>query len=159
MHVAKGNKTDEFYVYDLLADTLLQSRSPIPPGPSGKLPYDGSRGIGDRERYIYMTQGRRTDEFWQYDAATNKWSQLPDIPELPGGRKATGCVDMAFVRQGDTGYVYLLEGKTCGFLRYDVVARSWQVLPGAPASVRPKYHEGSWLVYDGTCTSMRTARG
>ena len=145
-YAAKGNKTDEFYRYEY--GDSWRARTQIPSGPSGKPAYKGCRGVSDGTRYIYMTKGSKTCEYWRYDVALDSWAQLPDVPFGPSGKPVKSGVDLVYVTLRDTGFVHMLKGNTSEFLRYNVLTRTWNVLPPAPVSARSGYKEGSWLCYD-----------
>lgn len=117
----------------------------LPLGPSGKPPYKGSRATGDDARYIYHVRGSNTAEFMRYDAATDSWSLLPDVPV---GTKPTvkGGADLVFVKRYGTGYVYLLRGKGPDYYRYNTSTGAWSALPSPP--FEPRGREGNWLCYD-----------
>jgi hypothetical protein len=148
VYAAKGNKTDEFYRYDWLAYPEWRSVSPIPLGPSGKLPRKGCRGASDGERYIYMAKGGNTCEFWRYDVVADTWTQLPDVPEQPSGKRVRSGTGMVCTRLRDASNVCLLKGNARDFLRFNTLAGRWEVLPSAPVVTGSHYDEGSWLVYD-----------
>lgn len=148
VYAAKGNKTDEFYRYECLVYPEWRSVSSIPLSPSGKLPRKGCRGAGDGERYIYMAKGGNTCEFWRYDVVADTWTQLPDVPEQPSGKRVRSGTGMVCARLRDTSNVYLLKGNARDFLRFNTLAGRWEVLPSAPVVTGFRYDEGSWLVYD-----------
>ncbi len=145
-YIARGNRTADFYAltferrqYDTLA--------PIPAGPSGKWPRNGSRGACDGRRFVYVAKGN-TREFWRYDVAANAWQQLKDVYPGPNGRRVKAGSDMVYVKKNGHGYLYLLKGHTCEFCRFNVDADSWEALPDAPLGAEGKWPVGSWLVYD-----------
>ncbi len=149
---AKGNKTGDFYRFDPFAAdtgrwTQLES---IPAGEGGraKLPKKGCAATSDGESFIYMTKGNNTLGFWKYDIARDSWLRLPDVP-LGGGKKVKGGNDLAYVQQGDTGWVYLVKGYRTEFYRFNTGSGHWDTLAGVPYVVAPKYNMGSFLAYDG----------
>jgi hypothetical protein len=149
LYAGKGNKTADFYSYDPVGNRW-QRRAQIPGGLSGKLPAKGAYGVADGERYVYFTKGNNTAEFWRYDVAGDSWSQLQDVPLGPSNKRVKGGNDMVFVHgANDTGYVYLLKGVKLDYMRFNTGSGIWELLSSAPASSRPKWDRGSWLVYDG----------
>ena len=151
IYAVKGNKSADFYVYAIMADTW-RSLPPIPLGVENKLVDKGGRLCTDGVRYIYLTKGANTFEFWRFDLVADSWEPLADVPAGTSGKKVKGGTDMVYVVLNDTGYVYLLKGYKCDFLRYNTVSKTWQTLPDAPAGVRPKWDKGSWIVIDDNAT-------
>jgi hypothetical protein len=154
INVAKGNKCGDFYSYDPLdsTPTAWVTLTSWPDGTEGKQPYKGSCGVGNDAGVIYATKGANTLAFWRYDISGNAWTQLPDVPQGLSKKKVKGGTDMAYVVQGDTGWVYLLKGYKTDFMRYNTVSGRWDTLPDAPLGAKPKWDKGSWMVYDGAGT-------
>ncbi len=152
VYVAKGNKTGDFYRYDI-ADTLWYALESIPSDEGGraKLPKKGCAAVGDGERFIYMTKGNNTLGFWKYDTESDSWSRQPDVP-LGAGKKVKGGDDLGYVEVNDTGWVYLMKGYSTEFYRYNVLTRAWDTLDPVPYGIAPKYNMGSFLAYDGNGT-------
>ncbi|MFO7650023.1 MAG: hypothetical protein R6X13_01595 [bacterium] len=101
--------------------------------------------MGGGNRHIYHVRGNGTLEFMRYDVATDSWEFLPDIPAGTQPKVKGGC-DIAYTERHDTGYVYLLKGRSPDFLRFNTVSREWSTLPTPP--FEPKATEGTWLCYD-----------
>ncbi|MBN2537103.1 hypothetical protein JXB37_02365, partial [candidate division WOR-3 bacterium] len=150
---AKGNKTTDFYAYDMKADTWGLPLAAVPSGVRrGKLrpPDKGTLGISDGAGNVYLTSGSSTRSFWKYNYEGDTWEALPDVPEGPSGKDVKGGNSMAFITIGDTGWVYLLKGYRTEFFRFNTVARRWDVLADAPGEgIKGKWQNGSWIVYDG----------
>jgi hypothetical protein len=105
---------------------------------------NGTALAWDGERYIYALVGgfyehRGRKGFWRYDTCIGqlpdcekRWSQLADTPGEQGAGDA-----LAFVKQGESAYVYALVGAATkersgaynGFSRYDVALNNWKELP------------------------------
>jgi hypothetical protein len=151
VYAGKGNKAADFYGYDVIQNAWHQLAL-APGGAEGKPPYRGAVGCADGSGVIYVTKGNNTRGFWRYDAAEDSWRQLADVPLGAGRKKVKGGTDLVYARSGDTDYVYLLKGYNTEFYRYDPVNDGWQTLPDVPYLVRPKYDQGSFLVYDGDLT-------
>jgi hypothetical protein len=150
VYTGKGNKTGDFYCYDL-ADHNWDSLAPIPDGSRRGRPRPtghGTRGVADGSGHIYLTSGSNTLCFWRYDIVLDTWCRLPDIP-TGNSRKRMRCGDLVWVELGDTGWVYLLKGNRCDFCRYNTATGTWQILPDAPTGSRGRWKKGSWLVHDG----------
>ncbi len=150
IYAGKGNRTGDFYSYDPAADEW-QSLSSILHGTEGKLPRRGACGVTDGSNYVYVVKGNNTLGFWRYDIAEDSWHQLRDVPRGTSRRVRPGA-SVAYVKTGDTGYVYLLKGRKTDFYRYNDVADTWEILEPAPYGTYRKWLEGSFLVYDGDHT-------
>jgi len=139
IYALKGNNTNEFYAYDLNTSEWLTKES-IPYYPNGraKRVKSGAALCYDGNRYIYVTKGNNTTEFWRYDTKADSldtvWKPLPSVPELPSGKKLKGGTGLAFVTKGSDHYIYLLKGsKTTDFYAYHIEGDSWILtLPQAP---------------------------
>jgi len=148
IYAVKGNNTPDFYCYYPVGDSWRILTS-IPAGNENKPPNKGCVGVADGHGHIYMTKGNNTQGFWKYHIDGDSWTQAEDVPLGTSGKKVKGGTDVVYAVVNDTGYVYLLKGYKCDFLRYNTVSRQWQTLPDAPAGAKPKWDKGSWLVYDG----------
>jgi hypothetical protein len=105
--------------------------------------------VSDGERYIYVTQGNNTLGFWRYDAQTDSWAILPDVPLGIHRKKVKGGTDMVYVPgRHDSSYVYLLKGYKTEFYRFRIADSTWEPLDPAPAVLRNKWDRGSWLAYE-----------
>ncbi len=150
VYAAKGNKSTEFYSYDPIADTW-STLAPIHADEGGrdKPPKKGCAATTDGVENIYMTKGANTPGFWKYSISTNTWTRLPDVPLGPDGKKVKGGNDLAYVQDGDTGFVYLMKGYKTEFYRFNTVTSKWDsTLQAMPFVVAGKYGGGSFLVYD-----------
>jgi phosphatidylserine/phosphatidylglycerophosphate/cardiolipin synthase-like enzyme len=131
VYALKGNRTNEFYRYDLRAD-LWEERESLPSvGRSGrnKRPGPGAAltGLGGR---LFCVKGSGSNEFWDYDPAraSYAWGQLPDVP----GRPLRDGAGLAALLVRDTLRVYLLKGaNTTEFYRYNTVSGGWETMPPA----------------------------
>jgi len=148
---AKGNGTNDAYVYDLDRNTWVTT-SPVPPGIEGRSVGIGARAAFDGLDLIFMTKGHYTLGFYCYSLSGDTWRQLPDVPMGPSGMKVQQGADVVYARQGGRGYMYLLKGNVNEFYRFDVEAQTWEALPAAPVGANLHYYDGSWLVYDGAST-------
>ncbi len=150
IYAAKGYKTGDFYAYNIY--TNFWSTLPVwPSGTEDKPPYKGAAGCFG-EGKIWAVKGNNTPGFWCYDINTGEWRQLPNIPPGTSGKNPKGGTDVVYVKVNDVGYVYLLKGYKSDFMRYNTVTGIWELLPDAPAGIKPKWDRGSWLVYDGENT-------
>jgi hypothetical protein len=144
VHIARGNKTLDFYSLEHVTGTF-ETLANLPVGPSGKLPYTGGCGVSDGSRYVYHARGNGSLEFMRYDVTSDSWQFLPDIPTGTWPKvKGGSCIEYA--SRNDTGYVYLLKGRRWDFLRYNTVTGDWTLLP--PPPFEPQGKQGTWLCYD-----------
>lgn len=150
LYAARGYKSGDFYIYDPNADNWTLA-TPWPTGMEGKGPAKGAVGCYGNG-YIYAVKGNNTSGFWRYSIAENKWAQLAEVPAGTSGKKVKGGSDMVYVVKNDTGFVYLLKGGKCDFLRYNTATGLWENLTDAPTGLKPKWDRGSWLAYDGDHT-------
>jgi hypothetical protein len=149
LYAAKGNKSSDFYSYNILANDWTSLRA-IPLGLEGKLPRRGACVAADGSRYIYMAKGNNTLGFWRYDVATDSWLQLANVPA--GAHRKVKAGSAVYVQIGDSGYVYLLKGPTTEFYRYNVATWKWETLLPAPMGSHARWYGGSFLVFDGNHT-------
>jgi hypothetical protein len=104
-------KYHEFYAYDVATD----SWGPALPG----MPVSGSAGSkkskdGGCGAYadgaVCALKGGNTQEFWQYNIATNSWLELDTIPKGLAGKKVRNGADIAAA----TGFgLFALKGNKC----------------------------------------------
>jgi len=145
IYALKGNKTLEFYEYDPVAGDWRELPS-MPGPPSGRPVYKSGALCSDNERYIYATKGNNTLEFWRYDIQNQTWEQRADIPAGIRSLKKGGT-GLAYVRRGDSSFVYCLKGSnTLEFYAYSVEQDAWQARTLAPAEASGrKFKAGSAL--------------
>ncbi|MDH5684029.1 MAG: SBBP repeat-containing protein, partial [candidate division WOR-3 bacterium] len=147
----KGNKTNEFYAFDITNQTWTPKCS-LPTVTAKKLVKKGA-ALTYGNGIIYATRGNKTFEFWAYYVNGDSWKRLKDVPSgsdisLKGG---TG---LAFVNKADSDFVYLLKGsKTNEFWVYYSNQDTWLKRKDAPILPSEKcYKDGSCIVYDGNNT-------
>ncbi len=149
VYAAKGNKSSDFYSYNILENGWA-SLEAIPIGLEGKLPRRGACAASDGSRYIYMAKGNNTLGFWRYDIATDSWLQLANVPA--GAHRKVKAGSAVYAQIGDSGYVYLLKGPTTEFYRYNVATWKWETMQPAPMGSHSRWYGGSFLVFDGDHT-------
>ncbi|MEO0077538.1 MAG: hypothetical protein ABIK86_00860, partial [candidate division WOR-3 bacterium] len=108
VYAAKGNKTSDFYCYNLNSNSW-QQLALIPDGREGKKPGKGAVGCADGNGVVYATKGNNSQGFYKYVTSKDSWFQLADIPLGISNKKVRGGTDMAYV-DGDPDHVYLLKG-------------------------------------------------
>jgi hypothetical protein len=149
LYAGKGNKSSDFYSYDILDNDWTPLRA-IPLGLEGKLPRRGACGVADGSRYVYLVKGNNTLGFWRYDIATDSWLQLANVPA--GAHRKVKAGSAVYVQVGDSGYIYLLKGPTCEFYRFNVTTWTWETMQPAPMGSHSKWYGGSFLTFDGNHT-------
>jgi hypothetical protein len=145
---AKGNKTSEFYRYEI-ATGLWTPAAPIPLGTEAKLPGKGCKAVADDADNVYMVKGNNSRGFWRYNSAANTWTPMPDVPLGSTNKKVKDGTDLAFVQKGTEKYVYFLKGYKDEFWRFHISEDSggqWEPLQGTPVNM-PAYKTtaGSWI--------------
>lgn len=146
IYCVKGNRTGDFYYYQPAQQSWI-TLPVIPNGPSGKTPGRGACMVSDNNRYIYLVRGNKTLEFWRFDIDSTTWLQMTNIPPGPSNRPVKCGADMVFVPQENS--IYLLKGYRNEFYRYLIATDEWQALSEAPLASKPKWDDGSFLVFDG----------
>jgi hypothetical protein len=149
IYATKGNKTYEFYMYDVDGDSWTKKAN-MPLG--AKYPDKGSKGISDGEEYIYATKGKNTLEFYRYRVPADSWYVQPSVPEGLRRKKVKGGTDMEWVPMSahdSTGMVYMMKGYYTEFYKFNPETGAWTALSDLPTGLKPKYDKGSWIVYDG----------
>ncbi len=149
VYAAKGNKTSDFYRYDIENDTWTMLAS-IPDGREGRKPGKGAVGAAGGS-HLYAVKGNNTQGFWRYSPSQDSWQQMADIPLGRTGKKVKGGTDIVYVSNlgQHPDRLYLLKGGKNEFWRYDIDRDSWRETSEAPigANGRVKYDKGSWLTY------------
>jgi hypothetical protein len=145
VYAAKGNKTFDFYSYSPVSGAWT-IRPSVPFGTDGKAVRKGSCAANDGVRYIYVAKGNNSLGFYRYDVVDTSWTQLPDVPA--GRGKVKAGAGMAYA----AGFVYLLKGSRCEFVRFNTGTERWETAPEAPYGLKPRWDKGSWLVHDGDTT-------
>ena len=149
IYAGKGNKSSDFYSYNIL-DNDWTSRRAIPLGLEGKLPRLGACAASDGSQYVYMAKGNNTLGFWRYDIAADSWLQLANVPV--GAHRKVKAGSAVYVQVGDSGFVYLLKGPTTEFYRFNVSTWKWETMQPAPMGSHSKWYVGSFLTFDGDHT-------
>ena len=91
IYASKGNKTGDFYAYNVPAGTWTNKLG-IPLGAEGKPPYKGSVVCADGNGKLYLTKGNNTVGFWEYDAAAEHLDAEDERPaRIIGQEGQAGC--------------------------------------------------------------------
>lgn len=104
--VLKG-ATNEFYEYITERDSW-RTCSALPLTSAGTLKKcrSGTALTSDNRRYIYAFKGGKTTEFWRYDAVSDSWERLQDIPLGIRWRRIGAGGALAFLN----GRIYAFKG-------------------------------------------------
>ncbi len=104
--VLKG-ATNEFYEYITDRDSW-RACSALPLTSAGTLKKcrSGTALTSDNHRYIYAFKGGKTTEFWRYDAISDSWERLQDIPLGIRWRRIGAGGALAFLN----GRIYAFKG-------------------------------------------------
>ncbi|MEO0112277.1 MAG: C25 family cysteine peptidase, partial [candidate division WOR-3 bacterium] len=148
IYAFKGNKTTEFYCYDITTGNW-EKKTDIPYAAEKRKPVgNGGALTSDLERYVYAIKGNNTLEFWRYDAINDQWERLPDIPL--GSKRVKDGAGLAYVKKGDSSFVYLLKGsKTNEFYAYYIEGNIWLNKEPAPFGPSNKpFNKGSAITFD-----------
>jgi len=154
VYAAKGNKTQDFYSFDVASGGWsAPALAAIPLGSEGKKPRKGTSLCADGNGKLYLTKGNNTLGFWEYDASQDAWTQKANVP-IGGGKKVKDGAALAWATKDDIGAVYLLKGQLNEFYKYDPVRNTWVRLLDAPIGPynHRRWRDGSWLVSDGDHT-------
>jgi len=149
-YASKGNKTGDFYTYDVRVGTWT-NRAGIPLGAEAKQVYKGSVLCTDGNGKVYLTKGNNTLGFWVYDAAQNAWTQLTNVPLGPARQKVKQGAALVWAASNGVGQVYLLKGYRNEFYKYDPASNTWTQLLNAPIGKlnHIKWDAGSWMLPNG----------
>jgi hypothetical protein len=111
----------------------------------------GSSMIYDGDRYLYLTRGSNSNNWWRYDTQGtegSRWSAA--LPTISGWTSGYG--GRIIYRDG---YIYSTRGQnTASFFRYDTDAGTWEQLSNTPSNI---YIGGS--LADGGDGYLYTTRG
>jgi N-acetylneuraminic acid mutarotase len=89
IYALKGSY-NELYAYDIAANVWSTKTSLPFIGSSGrKVKTKDGCGIAHADGVLYCLKGGNSFEYWRYQADTDRWTQLTDIP-LGGGKKVKG---------------------------------------------------------------------
>jgi hypothetical protein len=150
IYLIKGNKTFEFWAYDINGDSWIR-RKDVSSGPEGKALKGGSfitRGKIENKNYIFLIKGG-TREFYAYDIGEDTWISRREIPytERPTKIKDGSCL----VYDGG-GHLYLLKGGYNELFFYDCNSDTWsprKPMPPFGSTMRKrKVKNGAAMVYE-----------
>jgi len=120
LYALKGSY-NEFFAYSLTNRTWV-SKAPLPfigVGGKKKKVKDGA-AIGYHNGRVYALKGGNTNEFWAWQADSDRWRQLPDIP-FGSGKKVKGGGSMTY--SAALRAFFALKGNgTLEFYRYGLTA-------------------------------------
>ncbi len=156
IYAVKGNKTNEFWAYNIDTHTWVQ-KSQIPLG-NNLVKIKAGTGISylknRTEQFIYLLKGSGTTEFYAYHCQADTWKR--DLAQAPIGPYSKPFKDGSCMTTDGNNYLYVLKGggKNNEFYRYDMLLNSWSTMESLPAysaitTKKTKVKDGAALCYDG----------
>ncbi|MCS7249502.1 MAG: hypothetical protein N2323_01005 [candidate division WOR-3 bacterium] len=147
----KGNKTNEFYLYDPIINSWTRKCSIPNYLLSAKyLPKKGSSfcRAGD---FIYLAVGNNTREFLAYSLTGDSWLKKREIPLGPSFKNLKGGSSLAKGKILNKDYLFLIKGSnTREFYAYDINKDTWIERASTPYLGRETgIKKGSCLCSDG----------
>jgi hypothetical protein len=134
--MAKGNKTNEFWRYDMVADTWRQMKD-VPAAPGGDKVTAGSDMVyveKNGQGYLYLLKGQRCG-FCRFNVAADSWEALPNAPAGAKGRWPDG----SWLVYDRAGTIYAHKVKYHEFYKFDVPKDSWSPVALTPMPIRGPY--------------------
>lgn len=147
----KGNKTNEFYLYDPIINSWTRKCSIPNYLLSPKyLPKKGSC-ISKAGDFIYLAVGNNTCEFLAYSLAGDSWQKRKEIPLGPSNKSLKGGSSLAKGKILNKDYLFLIKGSgTREFYAYDINNDTWIERAMTPyLEKETKIKKGSCLCSDG----------
>ncbi|MBM3322261.1 hypothetical protein FJY69_02100, partial [candidate division WOR-3 bacterium] len=131
VYAFKGNKTNEFWLYNQDVPSWTEKAAatlgskPIAAG--GFLTYNAS------DQRIYAGKGNKTNDFLRYNIMGDSWALLKPIPGTkPTAKGTVGRSD------GASNVYVVLGNNTSEFYRYNAEADSWKTLSEVPPGASTK---------------------
>jgi hypothetical protein len=147
----KGNKTNEFYLYEPIFNEWSK-RCSIPYSLLNPkyLPRKGSC-LAKAGQFIYLAVGNNTCEFLAYDLIGDSWTKKRPIPLGPENKALKGGSALAKGKILNKDYLFLIKGSnTREFYAYDLANDTWLVMAPTPYLEREtRIKKGSCLTSDG----------
>jgi hypothetical protein len=151
VYLAKGNNTLEFWAYYIPDDTWTRLKD-IPFGPSGKRLKGGSslaEGKIGNKKYLFLTKGSSTREFYAYDTDLDTWIEKTPTPYFESESKGKIKKGSCLVSDGEN--IYLLRDKTNWLFFYDCDSNQWYPRESLPfygrAQKKAKVKDGAAMAY------------
>ncbi len=147
----KGNKTNEFYLYDPIINSWTRKCS-IPNYllSSKYLPKKGSC-ISKAGDFIYLAVGNNTCEFLAYSLTGDSWLKRREIPLGPSNKGLKGGSSLTKGKILNKDYLFLIKGSnTREFYAYDINNDTWLEKAMTPyLEKETRIKKGSCLCSDG----------
>ena len=134
-------KTVDFVV----APSGWTARTALPDLPSGEQEADGGwLAYNAGNGLFYAAKGNKTRDFYAFNAGSNSWTTLKDIPDgLEKKQPLKGCRGVA----DGNDCIYMTKGaNTLGFWSYAISTNTWLQLPNVPSGAN-KVNGGTDLAY------------
>lgn len=146
IRTTRSTNGNYFFKYDVATNAWSQITTDPPPDET----YSGSSMAYDGSRYIYLTRGNNSQNWWRYDTqgtAGSRWSAM----SMTGGAYWTDGGKIVY----KNGYIYATRGSGYSTSwRYDIGAGTWATMGNLPANLG----SGGSLV-DGGDGYLYAARG
>ncbi len=149
--LVKGNKTNEFYLYDPIFNEWSRKCSiPYYLLNPKYLPKKGTC-VAKAGQFIYLAVGNNTCEFLAYDLIGDSWTKKRPIPLGPTNKTLKGGSSLAKGKIGNKDYLFLIKGSnTREFYAYDIANDTWLEMASTPyLEKETKIKKGSCLASDG----------
>ncbi|MEO0114392.1 MAG: hypothetical protein ABIK93_02825 [candidate division WOR-3 bacterium] len=151
VYLAKGNNTLEFWGYYIPDDTWTRLKD-IPLGLSGKALKGGSsltEGKIGNQKYLFLTKGSGTREFYAYNPNSDTWIEKASTPYFD--KESKGKIKKGSCLVSDGENVYLLRDKTNWLFFYDCDSNKWYPRESLPfygrAQKKAKVKDGASMAY------------
>lgn len=156
VYAVKGNKTLEFWAYDVNAGRWFRKRE-IPSG-NHSVKIKGGTGISyllnRTEQFVYLLKGSGTFEFYAYHCQGDSW--IKNLEPAPSGRHLKPYKDGSCMTTDGNNLLYVLKGGGTNneFYSYNILSNIWTTLESIPAySARTikktKVKDGASICYNG----------
>lgn len=149
--LAKGNRTNEFYLYDPIFNSWTRKCSIPNYLLSAKyLPKKGSC-ICKAGDFIYLAVGNNTRDFLAYSLTGDSWQRKREIPIGTANKNLKGGSSLAKGKILNKDYLFLIKGSnTREFYAYDIEKDTWIERERTPYLERETgIKKGSCLCSDG----------
>jgi hypothetical protein len=150
IYALKGNNTNDFFAYKIIADTWCQKPS-IGMDSLKKRKIKKGSALTYGESYLYVVKGG-SNEFWAYDIINDTWVRKQSFPsQLKAG---TDIVYVPAQKENSVlqdSRIYLLKGsdKNFEFWAYSISLDTWVRKSDAPRGPKgAPFKDGSGLVFD-----------
>ena len=144
VYATKGNNTLEFWEYDPNSTVGYKWKQKLDVPAGVNTVSAGAAAVGvdlSGSPQVFLLKGKRTREFYRYDAVAGTWSTMEEAPE---GDCNKGFGDGSCIcYDPGSGTIYALKGTYREFFAYDVDGNSWSDLEDLPKIGRSGKKKGT----------------